>query len=354
MKAKLILAGMLVGVLAFGAASASSHAGTAANKPYAGKTLTVSTWGGTWTDAFKKYFAVPFSKATGAKFKYITSGTDPDAPVLLQKQAGNVSVDLVDSGLGSELLAHQALAKFPDSLLKVLKKNSVPGTVSPYWWTYGTTIKMLVCNTAAVSKCPANLRQFWDVDKYPGRRMMIADPKESVVAALLAAGVSRATIVKNPPLAKAKSMLAKIKPHVDVWAQSGDQQLQSMANGDATIALMWETRAVPLIAQGKKLKLSWVGANSQSDFGFLVPEGAPNADVAFAFLQWIAEHPKNQAGMASAIGTFLPGKDVVKYTPKSKRQFLPQSHAKNVFYWDSTWYSTHARDLQTMWKDVIG
>jgi putative spermidine/putrescine transport system substrate-binding protein len=320
-----------------------------------GKTLTVSTWGGSWTDAFKKYFADPFSKETGVKFSYVTSGVDPDTPVLLQEQAGNVKIDLVDSGLGGELLTHGYLQKFPSDLLSFLKATSAPGTVNDYWWTYGTVPQLIVCNPRIVQRCPTNPQQFWDVKNYPGERMLTTDPREMTVEALEAAGVSPQDISNNPPLATAQAMLAKIKPYVKVWAASGDQMQQAIANGEIGIGVIWESRVVPLVTKSQPyLKVYWDGAQSESDFAFLVPKGAPNASVSFAFLKWIGMHPKYQAGFSTTLGTFLPGKDVLKYVPQNMAQWEPQSHASQVFYWPSTWYDVHATELKDMWQSTVG
>lgn len=358
---KLISIGLLVGATVLVAvsagssnAAAASHAKGRKTKRFAGETLTVSTWGGAWTDAFKKYFAVPFSKKTGAKFQYVVSGSDPDAPVLLQEQANNVHIDLVDSGLGSELVIHHDLARLPKGLRRDLAKTSLPGTVSPYWWTYGTVIKLLVCNTQLVAKCPTSLQQFWDVKNYPGTRMVDGSPQEAIVGALLAANVAHKAIEGHPNLGIAENMLRAIKPSVTVWAQSGDQQVQTMASGQAAIGYMWESRAVSLISQGHpNLKLYWNGANTQSDFAFLVPKHAPHEALAFDFLKWVAGHLKNQAGFSKTLGTFVPGK-VMKYIPKSQRKYQAQKHAKQIFYWSSFWYSKHAKAVQSAWQSVIG
>lgn len=320
-----------------------------------GKSLTVATWGGSWTAAFQKWFAKPFAKATGVKFNYVESGIDPNTPVLLQEQAHNVKIDIVDSGLGAELQVHHDLAKFSPSLYSLMKKNSVPGAANPYWWTYGTVPNLIVCNPRIVKRCPKTPKQFWDVKHYPGNRMLTTDPREMAVFALEAAGVSHNRISHNPPLGKAMSMLRKIKPHVKVWASSGSQQQQTMANGDAGIAVMWESRLVPMVT-GKYsyLKAYWTGAESESDFAFLVPKGAPDQSVAFAFLRWIALHQKNQAGFSTELGTFTPGKNVMKYVKPKLVTWMPQSHASSVFYWPSLWYVQHANKLKNDWQSTVG
>lgn len=333
-------------------AACGSSGGTGASSS---KNLTVSTWGGSWTAAFKKWFAEPFTKATGVKFHYIVNGIDPDTPVLLQEQGGHDKIDIVDSGLGSELAVHHDLAKFPPALLSLMKKTSVPGAANPYWWTYGTVPNMIVCNPRIVKKCPTTPKEFWNVKAYPGERMMTNDPREMSVFALEAAGVSRAQIAKNPPLNVAQRMLKEIKPYVKVWASSGSQQQQTMTSGEVGIGVMWESRLVDEIHHGYSYwKASWNGAETESDYAFLVPKGAPDESTAFSFLKFIAQHPKDQAGFSIDLGTFTPSKDVVKYVPQSQLQWQPAEHGSQVFYWPSLPWVQEANKLQSMWQSTVG
>ena len=276
-----LIAAALLAVCGSAAASgapsrASARASVAATT--AG-TLTVSTWGGSWTAAFTKYFAQPYTKATGVKFNYVVNGIDPDVPVLLQEEAGHVKIDIVDSGLGAELQHHGDLAAFPPSLLSLLRKTSTPGAANPYWWTYGTVPNMIVCNTHIVKRCPTTPAEFWNVKAYPGTRAMTNDPSEMAVMALEAAGVPRAQIASHPSLAIAQKMLAEIKPYVSVWTSSGSQEDEIMTSGQVGIQIMWESRVVPEVEGSYPYwKVSWVGAECESDYAFLVPKNAPGRD----------------------------------------------------------------------------
>lgn len=336
-----------------GSSSPSSASSVAPLGSLKGKTITVSTWGGTWTDAFKQAFAGPFSKATGAKFNYVINGSDPTVPVLLQEQANNVKIDLVDSGVGSQLKEKGYLEPFPSSLLDIMKKTSAPGMANPYWWTYGTVTKVIVCNPQIVARCPTTPAQFFDVKDYPGRRAVDSYPEEAIVEALEAAGVSQSQIQSNPPLSVAAKMLKQIKPSVAVWASTGEQMTDAMTSKEAGICLCWISSVVPSMLKGYGYwKVSWSGAQSQEDFAFLVPKGAPDASATYAFLEWIAEHPKNQAAFSQNQFTQTPGSAVLQYIPKSLVPYQPQSHS--VFYWSSEWYSENSQQVQSLWESTVG
>lgn len=347
----LLVAALLAACSGSGAPTASSGGGK--NGSLRGSTLTVSTWGGDWTNAFKKSFAQPFTKATGVNFNYVINGSDPVSPVLLQEQAHDNKIDLVDSGVGSELKVHGYLQPFPPSLYSLMKRTSAPGLASPYWWTYGTVTKVIACNPRVVTRCPTTPQQFFDVKDYPGRRVVDAYPSEAIVEALLAAGVSKSQIQSNPPMSVAARMLRQIKPSVSVWASSGSQMTDAMTSRQAGMCFCWISQVVPSMLHGYGYwKLSWAGAQSQSDFAFLVPKDAPDANVAFAFLKWIALHPKNQATFSELQATETPGAAVLKYVPKNIVKYQPQSHS--VFYWSSYWYSKHSQEVQSLWQSVVG
>ena len=320
-----------------------------------GKTITVATWGGDWTDAFKKNFAEPYTQETGVKFDYVVNGIDPTIPVNLQEDAGKVKIDLIDSGQAAPLAVKDYLAPFPDDVKKALTDASLPGTVDDRWWTFGTVPNMIVCNPRLVQKCPTTPAEFFDTDNFPGDRMMTTDQQEMGVFTLLAAGVSRDQIATDPPIEKIEPLLSAIKPHVKLWAASGDQQQQAITNGEVGIAVMWESQLVRLVDNGMDyLKWSWNGAATENDQSIMVPKGAPNAALAFDFTKWIAAHPKNQAGFSTALGTFVPGKDVLQYIDPAQKEWQLSSHTDDIFFWPSVPWVKKDDQLQKLWRATVG
>ena len=318
------------------------------------KSITISTWGGPWTAAFTKYFARPFTQATGTKVQYVVNGTDPDIPVALQEQGNDVTIDLVDSASASELTLKNDLQAFPQSVESLLKRTSAPGTVGSNYITYGLGPNIIVCNTHIVKRCPTTPSEFFNVHQYPGSRMMLEQPDDMSVIAMEAAGISRARIASDPPLAVAGRMLSKIKPYVKVWASSGSQQIQVMASGEVGMGIMWDDEAhIEIVAGHPYWNVSWDGSEVEGQYGFLVPKHAPNAAGAFQFLNWFAKHPKNQAAFAVDLGVGVPSTAALKFVPANQRKWQPTAHPKQLFLYPGTpWYKEHAR-VQAMWESAV-
>lgn len=72
--------------------TAPVSSGTGGGKDYAGQTVVVQVWGGTYEETFKKYAAPIFEERTGATIEYVI-GSTPIAQ--LGSEGDHPSVDLI-------------------------------------------------------------------------------------------------------------------------------------------------------------------------------------------------------------------------------------------------------------------
>lgn len=122
MKRSVLLAPVVAGLLAVtacsssggtsGSGASSSSAAVPALSSLKGRQLVISTWGGDWTAAVKKYFTDPFEKATGVKVVFDVNPSGVKQPALLQVQQHNVQIDLIDSANQAPLQQANALEAF--------------------------------------------------------------------------------------------------------------------------------------------------------------------------------------------------------------------------------------------------
>lgn len=333
----------------------SSQASPSHKNPYGslkGKSLVVASWGGAWTAAAKAAFGDPFSKATGVKVTYIASGNGFGPGVINQEKTGNVQWDMLDAGGSDTFVLHRMgyLATFPKSLVKEMKKTSRPGTVSNYNLDYGTTSDMIVCNPKIMKKCPTNPKQFWDVKHYPGPRAIVDEPDEAIGMALEASGVSPKHLFPMN-INRAITWLKKIKPYVKVWPSSGAQQQQVIIDGEVGAAIMWNGRYFVTKRDSiHNLKGMWGGCLNVPG-GLNVVKNSPDEKVAFAFLKWFVEHPKNQAQFTKAMSYPTPTKKLLKLVPKSIGQALPAAHHCTTL--DGVWTSAHDPAIEKAWQQFL-
>lgn len=317
---------------------------------FKGQTLVISTWGGVWTDALKKYFAEPFEKETGAKVQFLVNGFGPDVPAMLQAQQGNVKIDITE-GINTEVLRQKGyLAEFPPALMKEFDAKFRPGTYERYGFIFFGASTAIVCNPEIIEKCPRTPEEFWDVDNFPGPRAIANDPNNVMASALLADGVPPDELFPMD-IERAMSKLDEIKPHVNVWPSSGDQQRQVIADGEVGTALMWNGQAYSVKKEKvHDLQISFEGATQQLG-GWMVMKEAPHLDLAYAFLRWIADHPEAQAKWTAELTYEMPAKGLGELVPKSLRAVLPSEH--NPVRLDAAWIAGHQKELKQSWQEFL-
>jgi putative spermidine/putrescine transport system substrate-binding protein len=350
MKQRILLtalaAGLVLASAACGSTSTGTHSSTSSLK---GQTITVESWGGVFTTATQNYFATPFSKATGVNVKFAINGSDIDTPALLQEQSHDVSIDLLDGAYVAEINTKNAGQPFPSSLLAYLEARSRPGTVGSDWWGYANTAVLIACNPHIVKKCPTTPQEFFDVKQYPGPRALMADSPDTVLFAEEAAGVSTSHL-STPNLSLAFRELTAIKPYVKVWTESGSQMQQVMLDGEVGMQFMWNGRAFVDKKLDPYMQESWTGSTME-DTGWMIPKGAPNLAATYAFLKWIAAHPKNQAEWSDALTYPTPTSQLTKLVPANVAAFLPASF--HPYAYTGTWFYTHATQVQNAWQSFL-
>lgn len=255
------------------------------------KSVTIASWGGSYQEAQSKALFQPASKATGVVVKEETYGGMSD--VRLQVQSGAVTLDIVASGSGS---ASRAAA---EGLLEELDYSIIDVS------TFYPTLKMSHCvggdvfstvyawNTETVGETgPASWADFWDVEKFPGKRAYRGKVAGALEPALMADGVAPEDVYNvlgsEEGIERAIDKIRELKPHIDVFWSSGAQHAQLMKDGEVDMTTGWNGRFDVAKADGAKVAYSFEQALLDYDC-FAIPKGAPNKDVAMAFLAEISK-----------------------------------------------------------------
>jgi len=280
-----------------------------------GRKMILAGWGGLQSETTLKNFVKPFEDATGVQVTMIAAGGGFAAKVAAQADAKNVQWDMIDGpGAEGDILATMNLLEpFPASLMSALAPLVRPDQlVEPWRLRYGQAPYLIACNPAVMKKCPSNPRELWDTENFPGPRgILLSTPFAILTISEEAAGVPRDKLFPiDVPLAIGN--LRKLKPSVKVWAVNQSQGQQVLADGEVGVEIISNGRANDLKKELPDLKISWDGAAVNPD-GWVVPKGAANADVAFAFILWAAQHPENQAAWTTTMHNLTPAKDLAKY-----------------------------------------
>lgn len=300
--------------------------------------VTVMSWGGAYTTSQVEAYQKPFTAQTG--INVISVDADNPAPaVKAQVEAGNVTTDvadveyadairLCDEGL-LETIDPASLPAAPDGTPAV--DDFLPGALTDCAVATIVFSTVFAYDTTKFPEGPTTIADFFDLEKFPGKRAMRKGAKANLEMALMADGVPAAdvyaTLATPEGVDRAFKMLDKIKKDT-VWWEAGAQPPQLLADGEVAMTTAYNGRIfAAAVAEGKPFQTVWDGQVYEYDL-FVVPKGAPNKDAAMEFVKfstdtqrladqakWIAYGPARKSSSA-LVGKYNDGKtDMAPYVP---------------------------------------
>ncbi|MEM7176304.1 MAG: ABC transporter substrate-binding protein [Pseudomonadota bacterium] len=282
MKTKPILLSAL-GALVFGTAAQAEE------------TITVVSWGGAYTKSQVEAYHKPWIAKTGNKIisEDYNGGL---SEVKAQVEAGNVTWDIIDVELSD------AVRGCDEGLLEEIDIVDIPagadGTPAVEDFIDGAIRDCAVANIVwstifaydtSETTGVEGLKDFYDLEKFPGKRGMRKAPKANLEMALIADGVPHDKVyeVLSTPegIDQAFAKLDTIKDQV-VWWEAGAQPPQLLADGEVVMTTAYNGRIFnAAIAEDKPFEVNWDGQILDFDL-WVIPKGAPHKDAAMDFLKF--------------------------------------------------------------------
>jgi putative spermidine/putrescine transport system substrate-binding protein len=250
------------------------------------KPITYFTYGGAWKQAIMAAFGEPFTKKTGIPVQYqepynfgklramhqahaqqIDAVTVSGMEVILSERLGMITPldwSLIDKAALSpvQLARPNVIGGAAQSMNVSYSKKKWPGDEHPNSWA-----------------------DFWNVEKFPGRRALRRDPLWTIEAAVKADGVKDSEFYPID-IDRAFRSLDRIKPHVKTWWSDNSQAQQLMEQEEVDLIHMTNGRATQSILDHKApFALVWNEATySGHGEGWIVPAGCPNPIGGMKFL----------------------------------------------------------------------
>ncbi|PSC05544.1 ABC transporter substrate-binding protein [Alsobacter soli] len=302
--------------------------------------ITVADPGGPFGPAFRKAFYDPFEKATGNKVVNVAREAEPTAQFKAMVETKSYIWDVCTLTLSArDILAKQGLLE-PIGFGRNEAPKLMPEAISENWMGTDVYSTVFAYRTDRV-KTPLNSwADFFDVEKFPGRRSMRKNPIDSLEQALLADGVP---LDKLYPLdvERAFKKLNAIKPHIAVWWTGGAQTTQLLQSGEVDIITGWNARFQAAIDGGTPAKIVW-NQGLYSIEGWSIPKGCPRADVARAFIKFCSD-PERQAAITEGLAYGPTNLDAYKTIPAKRAEDLPTSpnNLKKMAIADENWWSAN-------------
>jgi putative spermidine/putrescine transport system substrate-binding protein len=255
--------------------------------------ITVASWGGAYQDAQRVSFFEPTAKALGITIKEDTTNGLDD--VRLQVAGNAVKWDLVE--LGSDECSRGTKEGLFEKLdYNIIKKDGIPEKLVHDDWigiTYYSVV--LIYRTDKYGdNGPKNWADFWNVEKFPGKRALGNFATETLTVAALADGVPPDKVYPLD-VDRAFKSLEKIKPSISVWWTSGGQAMQLVKDGEVDMASIWNGRASILAGSGAPVHFTYDQGAFQADC-MVIPKGAAHKDLAMKALAMFLQ-PDIQANL---------------------------------------------------------
>lgn len=262
----------------------------------AARDLTIAGWGGNYQDAQREAYFKPFAEATGLDF-IETTYLGGLAEIKAMVDTDNVTWDFLimgsselqlacDEGLLEEL-DWDAIGGRDDLLPGAATECGVGNVVIGNGYAY---------NSEVFADPPQDWADFFDRDKFPGKRGARNNPIFNMEYALLADGVPVDEVydVLSTPegVDRAFAQWDRIKDLLQYW-ESGAQPIEWLASNNVALSTGYNGRAVMAKAEGKPLEFVWRNHVVNMD-GWAMVKGSPYKEHLTQFIQTVND-PANQA-----------------------------------------------------------
>jgi len=311
--------------------------------------LTIISWGGAYQEAQREAFFDPYIKQHGPLRDEAYNGEL--AKIKAMVETGDVTWDVV------QMEAPEIENACDEGLIERIDWDRLGGASQ-----FIESAEMGDCGVGAIvyslvlaydtselgNDGPKNWADFWNVEKWPGKRALRKTAKFTLEIALLADGVPTAEVydvLRTPEgVDRAFAKLDEIKGDIQWW-EAGSQPPQWLAAGDVVMTSAYNGRVSNAIAEGLDFAAVWDGQVYTLD-GWAIVSGSDNVDAAYDFIK-LANQPANQAVLSNAIpyGTIHPG--ATEFVQVEVQAQLPTAPANltNALSQDTDFWIDHIEEL---------
>ncbi|MDF2097010.1 ABC transporter substrate-binding protein [Aquibaculum arenosum] len=334
-------AGMAVILGAAGAAGAQS--------------ITVVSGGGAYSNSQVEAYHKPFMDEAGVTVNSADYNFDL-GPIRAQVEAGNVHWDVAD------VEEHQAIRGCAEGLFEEVDVTAMPaaadGTPAEDDFIEGTfsecAIGTIIFSTvyayderqfAEQDEKPSTLSDFFDVEKFPGRRGIQSKAQGTLEFALMADGVAPEDVYDvlstEEGMNRAFAVLEKVKDDA-VWWETGAQSVQILADGEVAMTVSWNGRIQSAIDEDElPVKIVWDHQMWMLNM-WSIPKGGENVELARDFISF-ASQPERMAEQTKYIPYAPVRTSALETIPDEIARTLPThpDNFANALKFDASWWADH-------------
>jgi len=261
--------------------------------------VTYFTYGGAWKQAIAQAFFDPFTKRTGIPVQYQEPYTFAKLRAMHEAKAQQIDVAGL-SGMDVYIAARAGMISPVD--WSIVDKSALDPRQLHQQDAIG-------CSSQSMNVCfsrkkwlgtdhPNSWADFWNVEKFPGRRALRRDAVWTMEAAAKADGIKDEAFYPLD-VDRVFRSLERIKPHIKAWWSDNSQAQQLMEQEEVDLIYMTNGRATQSILDHKApFEMVWSEAIYAGHAeGWIVPVGCPNPKGGMKVLDFIGR-PEYQAVFA--------------------------------------------------------
>ncbi|WP_207907894.1 ABC transporter substrate-binding protein [Sinorhizobium americanum] len=315
--------------------------------------LTIASFGGSYSESQKKAFLAPFQQESGIKANMVDYNGGL-GELRAQVESGNVAWEVVDMEMQDLVRACD------DGLLEPLNDVSLPkaadGTDGAADFIEGTLhdcgVGTVIWSTVIAFNSemfpgeePSKMADFFDLKRFPGKRGLMKRPQAILEWALIADGVDAKDVyrvlAKPEGVERALAKLDTIRDHI-VWWDAHAQAPQLLADKEVAMTMAANGRIyTAAVAEGKPFTTIWDRQIWIQEF-WAIPKGSRNIEAARKYIAF-ASRPEQMAVQASQISYGPARKSAASMVGDKMRPYLPteQSNFATAVHNDVEFWADH-------------
>jgi putative spermidine/putrescine transport system substrate-binding protein len=317
-------------------------------------TITAASWGGAYSASQREAYYKPAAKEINMTvLEDEWGGTLSE--IRVQVETGEYKWHVIDSEAGT------AMAGCDEGLLEELdwdmlggRDRFFPGAaldcgVGTISWA---TIYSYDGNLFSGDNVPTTIADFFDLEKFPGKRgVYAASPGGSLEMALMADGIPADEIYayltenEDEAIARAFAKLDTIKDEIIYW-DTGAMAPQLLADGEVAMTTAWNGRIYNAITQeSKNFVIVWDGQIIDYDL-WIIPAGHPEFDLGMKFIEY-ASRPEVMARQSQYISYGPTTDEAAALINPDILPHLPTAPANlaNALWTNTIWWADHEEEL---------
>ncbi len=318
--------------------------------------VVVASWGGTFQDAQREAYFLPFQELSG--IKVIEAEGPSTAQVKAMVDTGNIEWDVVQLDRGGVINLKRQGDYWEEIDYSLFDVDNIDESRR---YTYSVDMlpyaQIIGYRTDEFPEGPNQWADFWDLEGFPGPRTMISGSGglwPYLEAALVADGVEPSTDALYPmDIDRAYASLDKVRDGVVRWWDAGAIPAQMLTDKEAVMAVIWNGRMQALLDEGVPVAPVWNEGGLLTDV-WAIPRGAPNAGNAQKFAAFITMAvPQARLSKLIPYGSVNNG-SAAYMTEEELESFISgPAISELMFQVDSLWWADNQTEVLDRWNEWI-